>query len=83
VYDIKKNSLRAIVNFREHIPDWPDNDTPYEDYIYGGDARPSAPVALYKEGIYCVSGDNRVIYIDVKKETYEVGDRFVFTDEWR
>jgi hypothetical protein len=69
-YDLKKDTLRQIVDFKKIIPNWPDNSFPYMGY--NSDFQFISKIG--GNGEYCVSGDIKAIYINVINGTYEVVD---------
>jgi hypothetical protein len=69
-YDLKKDTLRQIVDFKKIIPNWPDNSFPYS---YGSPGFHFLS-KIGGNGEYCVSGDIKAIYVNVIDGRYEVAD---------
>jgi hypothetical protein len=71
-YDLKKNTLRRIVDFKKIIPNWPDNSLPYINSGSAGTFQFLSKIG--GDGEYCVSGDIKAIYINVINGAYKVVD---------
>jgi hypothetical protein len=77
IYDIRKDSLKRLVNFKKYIPNWPDDIFPY---VTLGESEATFFIHVdenrERDGKFCASGDKRAVLIDTIKETYEVTDNF-------
>jgi hypothetical protein len=78
VYDLERDTVRQVFDFSEILPGWPDDYKPYFDESYYGapSGSPNHFITRHDGSVteFCIFNDTKMVLIDVKSETFTVGN---------
>jgi hypothetical protein len=73
VFDVKKGSLKKVVEFVKIIKNWPNNASPYLNGYYGSEVEEGESIFVIdkdRPGHFYILGDNKTMLIHAFDETY-------------